>query len=218
MNDELKKSLTELIDQTLSELEELRKSRFQPAEVNLAGPGADGIAGKPANGDLAAKAEDEDETEEEETEEVEKAKCTDEEPHKDDPKHEEKEKDIAKKLLDMHKSNEEIDNLKKSVDGMETLMKSYIDEKLTPLQDTLATVLETVNKLANAPAPAKGVSYKDVAPLLKSNSATESLSKSQVASKLFELKKSGTFVETADIARAEMGHDLGEIIAKYDIQ
>ena len=58
MNEELKKSLTDLIDETLLELEELKKSRFSASEIDIKGPG-EGIAGKPSNGDLhAKKAED----------------------------------------------------------------------------------------------------------------------------------------------------------------
>ena len=54
MDEALKKSLTDLIDETLLELEELKKSRYSAEEIQLKGPG-EGIAGKPANGDLKAK-------------------------------------------------------------------------------------------------------------------------------------------------------------------
>lgn len=252
MQEELKKSLTDLIDETLLELEELKKSRFSAAEVDLKGPGEDHLAGKPVNGKLGAeKAEDkkEDEDEEEETEkgegvnaaadpnaghhqmdkgegvnaaadpnaghhQMDKAEDEDDdkddkEPHKDDPKHEEKEKDIAKKLLAMHKSLEDAD----------TLMKSYVDQKVGALEGQLATILETVTKLANAPVPARGVGYKGAAaPLMKSADEGEPLSKSEVASKLFELKKSGGRVDSNDIAMAEMGHDLEKIVSRYNIK
>jgi hypothetical protein len=255
MKEELKKSLTDLIDETLLELEELKKSRFSAAEVDLKGPGADGIDGKPANGKLdagkaAEKAEDkEDEDEDKDSDEAEKAegvnraadmgkgegvnsaadmgKAEDKkedkkdddkdedkkEPHKDDPKHEEKEKDMAKKLLDMHKGD-----VKKSLDDAESLLKSYVDEKVGALEGKLATILETVTKLADAPVPAKGVGFKGVTPLAKSSDEGEPLSKSEVASKLFELKKSGGRVDSNDIAMAEMGHDLEKIVSKYSIK
>jgi hypothetical protein len=59
MDEKLTKSITDLIDETLQELDELKKSRFAAAEIKLEGPG-DGIAGKPSDGDLhAKKAEDE---------------------------------------------------------------------------------------------------------------------------------------------------------------
>lgn len=256
MQEELKKSLTDLIDETLMELEELKKSRFAAAEVEIKGPGADELAGKPVNGKLAEKAEDDKKDDEDKKDDdedkAEKAegvnakadmgkgegvnaaadmgkaedkkdddKKDDEdkkdEPHKDDPKHEEKEKDMAKKLLDMHKGEDKKD-LRKSDDEMESLMKSYVDSKVGALESKLATILETVTKLADAPVTPKGVSYKGVAPLMKSNEAVETLSKSEVASKLFELKKSGSRVDSNDIVRAEMGHDLEKIVEKYNIK
>lgn len=255
MKEELKKSLTDLIDETLLELEELKKSRFSAAEVDLKGPGADGIDGKPANGELdagkaAAKAEDKKDDEDKEDDKAEKGegvnsaadmgkgegvnrpadmgKAEDkkedkkdddkdedkkDEPHKDDPKHEEKEKDMAKKLMDMHKGE-----MKKSLEEADTLMKSYVDSKVSALEGKLATILETVTKLADAPVPAKGVGYKGAAPLMKSADEGEPLSKSEVASKLFELKKSGGRVDSNDIAMAEMGHDLEKIVSKYSIK
>jgi hypothetical protein len=229
MKEELKKSLTDLIDETLLELEELKKSRFSAEVIKLDGPGADGIDGKPANGELeagkvAAKAEDKDEDEEEaekaegvnDAVKSEDKKDDDEdkdEPH-DDPKHEEKEKDIAKKLLSMHKGE-----VKKSLEDADTLMKSYVDQKVGAIEGQLAILLETVTKLAQAPIPAKGVSYKGgTAPLLKSVDEGEPLSKSEVASKLFDLKKSGSRVDSNDIAMAEMGHDLEKIVSKYGIK
>lgn len=260
MKEELKKSLTDLIDETLLELEELKKSRFSAAEVDLKGPGEDHLAGKPVNGKLdAEKAEDKKDEEDEDEDKAEKGegvnapadpdaghhkmdkgegvnapadpdaghhkmdkaedkkdddKDEDEkEPHKDDPKHEEKEKAMAKKLLDMHKGE-----VKKSLDDTESLMKSYVDQKVGALEGKLASILEAVNKLADAPVPAKGVGYKGATPLLKSTDEGEPLSKSEVASKLFDLKKSGTRVDSNDIAMAEMGHDLEKIVSKYSIK
>jgi hypothetical protein len=251
MKEELKKSLTDLIDETLMELEELKKSRFSAEEIQIKGPGANELAGKSVNGKLAAKAEDEkdydDDGDEDDKDEAEKAEGVNDavksegvndavksevekaedkkKDKKDDDKdeddegskeHEAKEKDMAKKLLDMHKGELE-EKVKKSVAETETLMKSYVDEKIAPLEGKLATILDMVTKIADAPVPAKGVSYK-VAPLLKSTDEGEPLSKSEVANKLFELKKSGSRVDSADIARAEMGHDLEKIVQKYNIK
>lgn len=71
INGDLKKSLTDLIDETLMELESLKKSsRFDASEIEIKGPGQ-GIAGKPSDGDLHAKAEDK--KDEDEDEEAEKA-------------------------------------------------------------------------------------------------------------------------------------------------
>lgn len=249
MDAQLTKSLTDLIDETLLELDELRKSRFAAAEIKIEGPG-DGIDGKPSDGDLHAKAEDRDEKDEdeddEEKEEGEMDKAEDKEddpadsdktkrdlkdlmgkkedkdddkdeddkePHEDDPKHEEKEKKIAKKLMDMHKGE-----MKKSTDEMSSLMKSYVEERVKPLEDKLSTILDLVNKIADQPVAPKGVSIK-AAPLFKSaeGEEMESLSKAQIASKLFDLKKSGTSVDTLDITKADLGQDLEHIVKKYKL-
>lgn len=243
MDAKLTKSLTDLIDETLQELDELRKSRFAASEIKIEGPG-DGIAGKPSDGDLHAKKAEDDKKDEEsddkkedkdeakkgeneeaakgENEEAAKAedkkedkddKKADKEPHKDDPEHEEKEKKIAKKLLDMHKGE-----MKKSAEESESLMKSYVEERVKPLEDKLSTILDLVNKIADQPVAPKGVTAR-VTPLLKSadEGAGEPLSKAQVANKLFELKKSGAKIDSLDIAKAEMGQDLSTIVKKYEI-
>lgn len=238
MDNKLTKSLTDLIDETLMELDELRKSKFAAAEIKIEGPG-DGIAGKPSDGKLdAAKAEDKKDDDKEDKEDMDKAEDKkddkksdedkaedmdkkedkkedkdDKEPHKDDPKHEEKEKKIAKELLDMHKGE-----MKKSLEDTESLMKSYVEERVKPLEDKLSTILDLVNKIADQPVAPKGATARSAAPLFKSaDEAGEPLSKAQVANKLFELKKSGTRVDSLDIAKAEMGQDLQQIAKKYEI-
>jgi len=271
MDEQLTKSLSDLIDETLNELEELRKSKMSAAEIKLEGPG-EGIAGKPSDGQLdAKKAEDEDDEDEDdededdeddedkaekaedegreeddpadkpsakrklkdimqgsdsitdedaeksededEDEEVEKsskmAKKEDKkEPHKDDKKHEEKEKKLAQKLLNMHKSEEDTS----------TLIKSYVDERIQPIEEKLSTIFQLISAMADQPVAPRGVTAK-TAPLLKSNDASygEVLSKSDLANKLFELKKSGTHVDSLDIAKVEMGQDLVNIVKKYEI-
>ena len=237
MEANLTKSLTDLIDDTLQELEELRKSRFAAAEIKIEGPG-DGIADKPSNGDLDAKKADEDddkdeddkeeseeakkaddESEDEESEEEEKAeKAEDKKEDKKEDKdedHEEKERKLARKMLDMNK-----EDMKKSYDESTAFFKSHVEERVKPLEDKLATILDLVNKIAEQPVAPKGVTVK-TAPLLKSEGSfeggNEQLSKSEVASKLFELKKSGTRVDSLDITKAEMGQDLVNIIKKYEI-
>lgn len=232
MQEELKKSLTDLIDETLVELEELRKSRFSAAEIEIKGPGADELAGKPVNGKLAEKAEDDkkDEADEDKKDDdkAEKAEGTNAavekaEDKKDDDKAEDKKEEPKDDKKDDDKKDDSKDEkkefpFKKSLDESEALMKSYVDQKIVPLENKLSSILDLVTKMADMPVPARGVSYKGVAPLMKSNEAVESLSKSEVASKLFDLKKSGTRVDSNDIARAEIGHDLEKIIAKYNIQ
>lgn len=233
MDETLKKSLTDLIDETLMEIEELKKSRFSASEIEIKGPGADQLAGKPVNGKLAEKAEDEKDEETDEDNKAEKAEETEKaEDKKDDGKcpkcgkspceckkdDDKKEEPKDEKKAPPFEKAEDVKELKKSVDAMESLMKSYVDEKIAPMQSQLASILDAVNKLSNSPAPAKGISYKDVAPLQKSTERGEPLSKSEVADKLFELKKSGTRVDSADIARAEMGQDLPGLVNKYNLQ
>jgi hypothetical protein len=126
--------------------------------------------------------------------------------------HEKKEKDIAKKLLNMHKAE-----MKKSAEEHESLMKSYVEEKIQPLEEKLSTILDLVNKLSEQPVATRGATAR-TQPLFKSDTEMgEALSKAQVADKLFELKKSGTYVDSMDVAKAEMGTDLESIVRKYKI-
>lgn len=233
MDNKLQKSLTDLIDETLMELDELRKSRFAASEIKIEGPG-DGIAGKPSDGKLdAAKAEDkkeedkkdedkkEDKAEKGENEEAAKgeneeaAKADKEEDKKEDKKDEDKKED--KKDDKKSEDKPAFPDLKKSFEDSESLMKSYVEERVKPLEDKLTTILDLVNKIAEQPVAPKGATARTT-PLLKSaDEGVEPLSKAQVASKLFELKKSGTRVDSLDITKAEMGQDLQQIAKKYEI-
>jgi hypothetical protein len=273
MNKELTKSLTDLIDETLMELEELKKSRFSAEEIELKGPG-EGLAGKPSNGKLdAEKAEDDKDEDEDEDKDMDKGenekadpdhghhkmdksemckkcgkspcKCMDKaenakaDPdaghHKmdksEDKKDKDEDKDEDKKDKDAkggeeHESEERkaigklagLAGMKKSQEEMSSLMKSYIDERVGPLEDKLSTLLNLVNKIADQPVAPRGVSAR-VAPLFKSadENAVEPLSKAQIASKLFELKKSGSAVDSLDVTKAEMGQDLESITKKYKL-
>lgn len=303
MKEELKKSLVDLIDETLLELEELKKSRFEASEIKVEGPG-EGIGGQSSNGDLHAKKKEDDKDDEDEAEKAEghnrqsdpngshhkpvagegmkegqkpsespssskehgegknsesdpgnvhwamksegdeghmtKEEDGDDEDEKKKDKdakggerHEKEEKKAIKKLAnlagmkkgDHTPSPEQVDHdvqklvmhgLKKSQEETESLLKSFVEERVKPLEDKLSTILDLVNKIADQPVPPKGVTANAV-PLRKSNEDGEELSKSDVASKLFELKKSGTKVESLDITKAEMGQDLAKIVAKYRI-
>lgn len=242
MDNKLQKSLTDLIDETLQELDELRKSRFSASEIKIEGPG-DGIAGKPSDGDLhakkgeneAVKAEDKKEDEDEEKKKKEMEKGTNDEAEKADAEKAEKaEKPEAKdekkedKKDDDKKDDKKSDDkedakaafaaMKKSFEESDSLMKSYVEERIKPLEEKLTTIFDLVNKIADQPVAAKGVTAREVTPLTKSGDAGfEPLSKSQVAGKLFDLKKSGTKVDSLDITKAEMGQDLQTIIKKYEI-
>lgn len=242
MDNKLQKSLTDLIDETLMELDELRKSKFAAAEIKIEGPG-DGIAGKPSDGKLdAAKAEDKKEDEKEEkdmeeakkgeneeaakgeNEEAAKAEDMDKKEDKEDEKKEDK-KDKDAKGGEKHEAEErkaigklaDLADMKKSLEDSESLMKSYVEERVKPLEDKLSTILDLVNKIADQPVAPKGATAR-TAPLFKSaDEGAEPLSKAQVANKLFELKKSGTRVDSLDIAKAEMGQDLQHIAKKYEL-
>jgi hypothetical protein len=245
MDNKLTKSLTDLIDETLMELDELRKSRFAASEIKIEGPG-DGIAGKPSDGKLdAAKAEDKKEDDKSddkdekdeakkgeneeaakgENEEAAKAEDMDKKEDKDEDKKDKKDEDA--KGGEKHEAQErkaisklaDLADMKKSIaEESESLMKSYVEERVKPLEDKLSTILDLVNKIAEQPVAPKGQTAR-TAPLFKSadDGASEPLSKAQVASKLFELKKSGTRVDSLDITKAEMGQDLQQIAKKYEI-
>lgn len=230
---DLIKSLNALIDETLGELEELKKSRFAASEVKLDGPGSDGIAGKPANGSLGKEEDDKDEDDKEDeaekaegtNEEAEKAEGTNEEAEKaddeDDSDDDEDKKPMSKKedKKDDDKEDEDMKmKLKKSQDEMTSLMKSFVDERIKPLEDKLSTIVDLVNKIADQPVAPRGFTARAAVPLAKSaDEFTEPLNKSTVTSKLWELKKSGTKVDSLDVTKAEMGQDLEAIAKKYKI-
>jgi hypothetical protein len=213
MNEELMKSLTSLIDESLAELEIMKKSdRFSATEIKLDGPGT-GIAGKDPQGSLG-KDDDEDEDEDEDDEdEDEKPGMGKAESKKE--KEEDDEEDDKKDMRDM----------KKSLDEQSTLLKSYVDSKFASFEAQLDKITQLVSDIADAPVAPKSVSYKNIAPLKKSAGSyeegeNEPLTKSQIVDKLFDLKKSGIRVDSADIAGAELanGHDLAKIANKYNIK
>lgn len=238
MDNKLTKSLTDLIDETLMELDELRKSRFAASEIKIEGPG-DGIAGKPSDGDLHAKKAEDDKKEDEDKKKEDEAKKGENEEavkgeneeaakaDKEDDKDEDKDKkDKDAKGGERHEAEEkkaigklaDLADMKKSLEDSESLMKSFVEQRVAPLEAKLSTILDLVNKIADAPVAPKGATAR-ATPLLKSadEGASEPLNKAQVASKLFELKKSGTKVDSLDITKAEMGQDLQHIAKKYEI-
>jgi hypothetical protein len=241
MNAELTKNLTDLIDETMAELEDLKKSRFAAAEMEIKGPG-EGIAGKPSNGELEAKkAEEEHEEDEEEKEdkaekadhdekdedEAKKAEYAKKADH-DDPADKPETKRKLKALLgkaeeeeeheeEEHEEEKEEKKMKKSEQEISSLMKSYVDERVKPMEAKLTEIFSLVEKIANQPMAPKGVTAKAV-PLMKSaDEGHTPLSKADVASKLFDLKKSGTNVDSVDIVKADLGQDLEKIVKKYRI-
>lgn len=213
-NEEMMKSLTSLIEESLAEIEELKKSdRFSASEIKMGD--SEGLAGKDKNGSLGKeeeKEDDEDEKEEAEkaeAEEAEKAEDCDDEMDKkeDDEDDEEEEKEMKK-------------SLEESFASQETLMKSYVDERVSGLEGKIDALTKAIQELAEAPVPSRGATFKSVKPLAKSEPEPEPLSKSDVVNKLFELKKSGEKVDTVDIASAELGspQDLIKLVNKYNIK
>lgn len=224
-NKDLVKSLTSLIDDTLQEIEEIKKSKFAASEIKIEGPG-DGIGGKPVNGDLHAKKEDKEEDkdeskehEESESEEEEKSekseeacKAEDDDSDEDDSDEDEDDKKKKKKF--------DFKDLKKSQTQTEELMKSYVDSKFSAFEERFEKMTATLEAFANAPVSRKGVPA-GIQPLAKSNEEIAPLNKSQVADKLMDLKKSGTRVDSADIFKVETTRDsneLKQIADKYGIK
>lgn len=217
-NEEMVKSLTSLIDETLEEIEEIKKSKFAASEITL-GDDKSGIADKSKNGKLEAKkAEDEEDEEEEDSDDMDKAESCMDKAEDDMDKaeeHEEEEDEEEEEKKEMKHKKE----MKKSLKESESLMKSYVDERFSTLEKAISKLTDIVESIADAPAPRKGVPA-GVAPLHKSQEEVEPLSKSQVANKLFELKKSGQQVDSADIFKVETGNNLTvlEIANKYGLR
>ena len=107
--------------------------------------------------------------------------------------------------------------MKKSIDESEDLMKSYVDTKFTALEERLSKMAEMMEAIADAPAERKGVPA-GVTALQKSDNDTgiQLLNKSEVADSLFELKKSGTHVDSSDIFKVETTKNYTEIQAIAD--
>jgi flagellar biosynthesis GTPase FlhF len=218
MDENLVKSLTDLIDETIAEIEEIKKSdRFSASEIKIEGPGA-GIAGKPSDGKLD---KEEDGEEADDAEKAEK-KEEDEKEEKDEDKKEEKKEGAKEEPKKEEKGDEgeKKEEMKKTAAEQEEFFKSAIDARVAPLESKLEAIFSMVKELADAPVAPRGVTARMV-PLAKSAEFEAApLSKSEVASKLFELKKSGTPVDTLDITRAEMGSpsDLHNIVSKYNLK
>lgn len=233
MDENLVKSLTDLIDETLAEIEDLKKSdRFSASEIKIEGPG-DGISGKPVNGSIETKKadekEDEDEEEKKKKEEMEKGVNEEEdevskgvneekEVSKADEEEEEDEEEEDEKKVKKSKKSE--DNLKKSEETSEALMKSYVDSRISPMEEKISSMLEMIKELADSPVERKGVPA-GVQPLHKSASETTPLNKNMVIDQLMDLKKSNSSsVKTEDITRAELGGpaDLDDLVRKYKLE
>jgi len=239
-NEEMVKSLTSLIDETLEEIEEIKKSKFAASEIKL---GEDeGIAGKGKNGSLEAKKkEDKDEEEDEDEEKTEKgenekadsdagkfaqaptvSKGENEKADSDAGKFAQAPTVSKKEDKDEDEDEDEKEDfkeMKKSIDANESLMKSYVDGKMSSLEEKLSKMAAAIEALADAPVGRKGIPA-GIAPLQKSAQEVEPMEKSVIADKLFELKKSGESVESTDIFRVETGSlaTANEIATKYGLK
>jgi len=219
---DLVKSLTQLIDETLLEIETLKKGRFEAEEIEL--------GDKKANGEMVAKKEDEEEekkedpVEEKKEEEAKKAEEDEKEEDEDD-----EEDEMEKAEMECAKAEEAFkaacakrDAMKKGVleekDSKEEIKKS-IDARVQPIEAKLEEITNLVKKLADSPVPARGSTFKSIQPLAKSEDS-QPLSKSKVLEELVTLKKSGKPVTSEDVLRAELGglQDIEEIATKYGIK
>jgi len=229
---DLVKSLTELIDETLAEIESLKKGRFDAEEIEL---GDD-----KANGEMVAKKEDEekeDEKEEEKTEKAEdkkefadkdhkhdieckvvKADEEDKEDEEDEEDEEFKKAEEAFKAACMKRDMKKAEKKGVNVEKMEEVKKS-IDARIQPIEARLEEITSLVKKLADSPVPARGSTFRSIQPLAKSEES-QPLSKSKVLDDLVNLKKSGKPVSSEDVFRVELGglSDLEEIATKYGIK
>jgi len=222
-NKELVKSLTSLIDDTLQEIEEIKKSKFAASEIKIEGPGS-GIDGKPVNGDLHAKKEDKDEDEKEDDNDKDDMDKKEDMKSEDESEEEKKKKEMKKKEDEdkeskKEESKEEMKDLKKSLSATEDLIKSY-ESKLSSFEEKLSKMAAAFEAMANAPVSRKGVPA-GVTALQKSVEEYAPLNKTDVANKLFDLKKSGTKVDSSDVFRVETTKDsdeLRQIAHKYGIK
>lgn len=228
---DLVKSLTELIDETLAEIETLKKGRFDAEEIEL--------GDNKANGEMVAKKEDEEKEDEKEEEKAEKAedkkefadkdhkhdieckvvKADEEDEDEEDEEDEEfKKAEEAYKAACMKRDMKKAEKKGVNVEKMEEVKKS-IDARIQPIEARLEEITSLVKKLADSPVPARGSTFKSIQPLAKSEES-QPLSKSKVLDELVTLKKSGKPVASEDVFRAELGglSDLEEIATKYGIK
>jgi hypothetical protein len=247
MDEQLMKSLVELIDETIAEVEELKKSeRFSASGIKM--DGVDGIkmAGqKDANGGMDKSDDDDADDKDGEEEDKDDEDKDDKKPpfmKKGEGKNREADPDGGKfptfgKADDEDEADEDEDDMEKgegenrqadpnggkhlakSLAHSESLMKSYVEGRLAPIEDQLRNIAGMVEKMFKTPVPARSQGYKNVSPLMKSEDAGEPLTKSQILDALEVLQKSGK-VSTQEVIAAELGSpaELAKIANKYQIK
>jgi hypothetical protein len=229
MNEALVKSLSDLIDETLAEIEGLKKSRMEAEEMTIGDSKANGsLSGSEVEkADDEEGEEDEDSEEDEDEDEMEKGVNDEAEMKKADEecaKAEKAWKDAMKKRDSMAKKDEEKedkeDEKEKEKESEEKMEKS-IKARVAPLEAKMDEMMKAIAAIAKSPVPSRGVSFKDVQPLAKSNATdVQPLVKSVVLDKLIDLRKSGSSVTSEDVLRAELGtqSDVEMIANKYGIK
>lgn len=234
-NEQLAKSLVDLIDETLEEIEELKKSKFAASEISIEGPG-EGIAGKPTDGELDAKKADKDEDKDdkdkddadnkdkdmekadmekamEKMDEVAKMEMykmyMDKDKDKDD---EDKDKEVKKGTNEqsdpgaVHKSSDaDTKPIQELKPATEEFEKS-VDTRFSSLEGKISDVAELIKKLGDTPSERKSVAAgTQVDTLKKNDNEIESLSKSQILGEMWKMKEDGKTVLSEHFAQIETG-------------
>ena len=228
MNEALVKSLSDLIDETLAEIEGLKKSRMEAEEMTIGDSKANGsLSGSSVEkADDEEEGEDEDSEEDEDEDEMEKGVNDEAEMKKADEEVAKAEKSwkdamkkrdaMAKKDKDEEKEDEE-EKEKKDEEKMEKSIKA----RVAPIEAKMDEMMKAIAAIAKSPVPSRGISFKDVQPLAKSSATdVQPLVKSVVLDKLIDLRKSGSNVTSEDVLRAELGGqaDVEMIANKYGIK
>ena len=237
------KSLTDLIDETLQELEEMKKGgRMEPETITM---------GHDANGEMKKEEDGDKEEDEEENDKAEKAEkdYDKDEDDKEDDKAEKAEganqmvkaEDVSKAEMKMKKAQAKFEmrkadyEMKKAMcatgskggkgENEKAMAKTaeapvQVSTQTESLEARLNELTTLVKKIADAPVPARGQTYRDVQPLAKSAEEIQPLVKSNVMNALFELKKSGKDVTAEDMFKAETGGsaELAAIANKHGIK
>ena len=228
MNEALVKSLSDLIDETLAEIEGLKKSRMEAEEMTIGDSKANGsLSGSSVEkADDEEEGEDEDSEEDEDEDEMEKGVNDEAEMKKADEevaKAEKSWKDAMKKRDAMAKKDkdEEKEDEEEKEKESEEKMEKTIKARVAPLEAKMDEMMKAIAAIAKSPVPSRGISFKDVQPLAKSSATdVQPLVKSVVLDKLIDLRKSGSNVTSEDVLRAELGGqaDVEMIANKYGIK
>lgn len=240
----LTKSLIELIDETLDELEEVKKSRMSPEEITM-GHSANGEMKKDEDADDDDDKDDKAEKGENPFADKKKDKKDKDDGDDDDDDKAEKSEGVNKRAMSKAEACAKAEaKMKKALAKYEMRKASYEMKKMGMAEKSedkaekaeginrmakadhtdafearLNQLTDLVKKIAETPVPARGQTYRDVQPLAKTDE-TQPLVKSKVIDELFEMKKSGKDVTAEDMFKAETGGsaELATIANKYGIK